>query len=183
MSSVLSEVGDITRISLSTHSTTRGQAVTWVLCDCEKKALPPIDVGVGTSGSLKMLSQGPLPTCLMSSSLLSPPNILGGLPSIHSDLSPLPVKSQTGEELTVTFHHGDVPTSSNLVPEKRNVAWKEREREGKSIIYARSNIDCSLFTPKFKCILIVVKGPLPEPHVLSREGISMLLYHHHQNSQ
>ena len=150
MNSVLSEVGGITRITPSAHST-RGQAVAWVLCNCGEKALPPADVGVGTSGSLRMLSQGPLPTCLMSSSLPSPSNILGGLPSIHPDLSPLPKKSQTGKANSyIPPWSVHAPTSSNLVPNSRNVTWKEREREGEkteeSIIYARSNIDCSLFT-------------------------------------
>lgn len=95
--------------------------------------------------------------------------------------SPCCKKSVRGR-LTVTFHCGVAPTSSNLVPNSSNVTWREREREKRkeSIIYARGNIYCSLFTqPKFKCILIIFRGPLPEPCALSREGSSVLLCHYH----
>lgn len=42
---------------------------------------------------------------------LSPSNLLGALPSAHRDMPAqsraLPVESQTGERIAVTFHHGD----------------------------------------------------------------------------
>lgn len=58
----------------------------------------------------------------------------------------------------------------------------EREKRKKNAMYARSINEFFSIHPKFKCIMTIVKDLLPEPCVLSREGISMLLCHHHQCS-
>lgn len=49
------------------------------------------------------------------------------------------------EKVTVTFHHGDAPTLSNLVPNSRNVTW--RERRGKRMpCMPEASMNYSLFT-------------------------------------